>query len=41
MFLAAGLAVASAVAAAVIIEGKGSTAPGEKAGRPEGETAAA
>jgi hypothetical protein len=41
MFLAAGLAVASAVAAAMIIEGKGSTAPREKAGRPEGETAAA
>ncbi|HET9928996.1 MAG TPA: hypothetical protein VFQ09_09305, partial [Rubrobacter sp.] len=41
MFIAAGLAVASAVAAAVIIEGKGSTAPGEKAGRTEGETAAA
>ncbi|HEX5915834.1 MAG TPA: MFS transporter [Rubrobacter sp.] len=41
MFIAAGLAVASAVAAALIIEGKGSTAPGETAGRPEGETAAA
>jgi hypothetical protein len=41
MFLSAGLAFAGALAAAVIIEGKGSTAPGEKAGRPEGETAAA
>ena len=40
MFIAAGLAVASAVAA-VIIEGKGRTAPAERAGQPEGETAPA
>ena len=41
MFIAAGLAVASAVAAAVIIEGKGSTAPAQRAGQPESEPAPA
>jgi hypothetical protein len=41
MFIAAGLAVASAVAAAVIIEGKGSTAPVQRAGQPEGGPAPA
>ena len=41
MFMAAGLAVASAVAAAVIIEGKGRTAPVERTSQPEGETAPA
>jgi EmrB/QacA subfamily drug resistance transporter len=39
MFIAAGLAVASAVAAAIIIEGKGRAAPAQRA--PEGETAPA
>jgi EmrB/QacA subfamily drug resistance transporter len=39
MFIAAGLAVASAVAAAIIIEGKGRAAPAERT--PEGETAPA
>ncbi len=38
MFMAAGLAVASAVAAAVIMEGKGSTAQAQRTGQPEGET---
>jgi MFS family permease len=38
MFVAAGLAVASAVAAALIMEGKGSTAQTKRTGRPEGET---
>ncbi len=38
MFMAAGLAVASAVAAAVIMEGKGSTARAQRTGQPEGET---
>ena len=41
MFIAAGLAVASAVAAAIIIEGKGRAAPAERMGSPEGETAPA
>jgi EmrB/QacA subfamily drug resistance transporter len=41
MFIAAGLAVASAVAAAIIIEGKDRAAPAERMGRPEGETAPA
>ena len=41
MFIAAGLALASAVAAAIIIEGKGRAAPAERMGRPEGETAPA
>jgi hypothetical protein len=39
MFIAAGSALASAVAAAIIIEGKGRAAPSERA--PEGETAPA
>jgi len=39
MFIAAGLAVASAVAAAVIMEGKGRTAPAARTVQPEGETA--
>jgi EmrB/QacA subfamily drug resistance transporter len=39
MFIAAGLAVASAAAAAIIIEGKGHAAPAQRA--PEGETAPA
>jgi EmrB/QacA subfamily drug resistance transporter len=38
MFIAAGLAVASAVAAALIMEGKGSTAKAERTDQPEGET---
>ncbi len=41
MFIAAGLAVASAVAAAVIMEGKGRTAQAERTGQPEGKTAPA
>ena len=41
MFIAAGLAVASAVAAAVIMEGKGRTAQTERTGQPEGKTAPA
>ncbi len=41
MFIAAGMAAASAVAAAIILEGKGRPAPAEKIGRPEGETAPA
>ncbi len=39
MFIAAGLAVASAVAAAAIMEGKGRTAEAERPGQPEGKTA--
>ena len=41
MFIAAGLAVASAVAAAVIMEGKGTTAQTKRTGQPEGRTAPA
>jgi len=41
MYIAAGSALASAVASAVIIEGKGRPAPAEQAGRQEEETAAA
>ena len=41
MFIAAGMAVAGAVAAAIIIEGKDRPAPAERVGRPEGETAPA
>jgi len=41
MFIAAGLAVASALAAAVIIEGKRRPARAEKVGQPEGRTAPA
>ncbi|MGH3144341.1 MAG: MFS transporter, partial [Rubrobacter sp.] len=41
MFIAAGLAVASAVAAAIIIEGKDRPAPAESAGAQESEAAAA
>jgi EmrB/QacA subfamily drug resistance transporter len=41
MFIAAGSALASAVAAAIIIEGKDRPAPAERAGEPEGETAPA
>jgi EmrB/QacA subfamily drug resistance transporter len=41
MFIAAGLAVASAVAAAVIMEGKGRTAKAERTGQPEGKPAPA
>jgi len=41
MFIAAGMAVASAAAAAIILEGKGRAAPAERVGRPEGETAPA
>jgi EmrB/QacA subfamily drug resistance transporter len=41
MFIAAGLAVASAAAAAIIIEGKGRPAPAERVGRREGEAAPA
>jgi EmrB/QacA subfamily drug resistance transporter len=41
MFIAAGMAAASAVAAAIIIEGKGRPAQAERVGRPEGETAPA
>jgi hypothetical protein len=40
MFIAAGLAVASAVAA-VIMEGKGRTAKAERMSQPEGKTAPA
>ncbi|MDQ3603447.1 MAG: MFS transporter [Actinomycetota bacterium] len=39
MFIAAGLAVASAIAAAVIMEGKGRTAQAERTGQPKGKTA--
>jgi EmrB/QacA subfamily drug resistance transporter len=39
MFIAAGLAVASAVAAAVIMEGKGRTPQTKRTGQPEGKTA--
>jgi EmrB/QacA subfamily drug resistance transporter len=38
MFVAAGLALASAVAAATMIEGKGQTVRSERSGRTEGET---
>jgi MFS family permease len=38
MFIAAGLAVASALAAALIMEGKGSTTKAERTGQLEGET---
>ena len=38
MFVAAGLALASAVAAAIMIEGKGRTVRSERSGRTEGET---
>jgi EmrB/QacA subfamily drug resistance transporter len=38
MFVAAGLALASAVAAATMIEGKGRTVRSERSGRTEGET---
>jgi hypothetical protein len=41
MYIAAGSALASAVAAAIMIEGKDRPAPAERAGRQEGETAAA
>ena len=41
MFIAAGLAVASSVAAAVIMEGKGRTAQTKRTGQPEGKTAPA
>ena len=41
MYIAAGSALASAVASAVIIEGKGRPAPAEQAGRQEEETVAA
>ncbi|CAA9445285.1 MAG: Uncharacterized MFS-type transporter [uncultured Rubrobacteraceae bacterium] len=41
MFIAAGLAVASAVAAAVIMEGKGRTAQTKRIGQHEGKTAPA
>jgi EmrB/QacA subfamily drug resistance transporter len=41
MYIAAGSALASALAAAIIIEGKDRPAPVEQAGRQEGETAAA
>jgi EmrB/QacA subfamily drug resistance transporter len=41
MYIAAGSALASAVAAAIMIEGKDRPAPAELAGRQEGETAAA
>ena len=41
MFIAAGLAVASAVVAAVMMEGKGRTAKAERTGQPEGKTASA
>ncbi len=41
MYIAAGLAVASAVAAAVIMEGKGTTAQTKRMGQPEGRTAPA
>jgi hypothetical protein len=39
MFVAAGLALASAVAAAILIEGKGRAARSEEAERVGGETA--
>jgi hypothetical protein len=41
MFVAAGLALASAVAAALIIEGKGRAAPAETVAQPEARTAPA
>jgi hypothetical protein len=41
MLVAAGLALASAVAAALIIEGKGRAAPAETVVQPEGGTAPA
>ena len=41
MYIAAGSALASAVAAAIIIEGKDRPAPAEQADRQEGEAAAA
>jgi hypothetical protein len=41
MFVAVGLALASAVAAGIMIEGKGQPVSSEEASRPEGKTAPA